>query len=564
VVRVRPRLTSILAGALLVACGNPSLEPVGNGGTSGGASSGGTAGSDVTAEPITPSPRGRVARLSHAQWENSVRDLLRLDDDSGLSSDFPVQAHAAGYLFDNPAEKLQVDQVLASTYTSAAATLAESVTADGAQLARILPESGADETERARTFIQDFGARAFRRPLAADEVTGYLELFESGRDSYADVTGFVAGIRLLLETFLQSPHFLYRLETSTEQQEQWVALSGWEMAQRLSYLLTNSMPDAELFLAAAEGRLADRVEIRRHAERLLETPSARRAFGHFQDQLWALDAYTRVAPSPELFPNTTAQLGPSALAAARLFLEDLVFDQQQGFTELLSTTRAFADAELASVYGLEGVFGPELVAVQLPASERRGLLTQVGFLAANSTSINPDPIHRGVFVAKQVLCRQISAPPDDVTPLPPSGLGTNRQIVEEHTQTQSSCKGCHERLINPYGFVFENYDATGAFRVLDRGLPVDASASPILDGAEVAVENAVEFAESLSESREAHACFARHLLEYAQGMTAADADQPLIELLARASREQRTSIRDLVLALVTSDSFILRNPEQLP
>ncbi|MEY2934837.1 MAG: hypothetical protein RL033_5586, partial [Pseudomonadota bacterium] len=157
---------------------------------------------------MAPSPSGRVSRLSHAQWENSVRDLLRLDAASGSSADFPVQAHSGGYLFDNPAETLQVDQVLAGTYATAAAQLAESVTADALRLARILPASGADEGERARAFIQDFGRRAFRRPLSAEETQDYLALFESGRDAYDDVTGFQGGIRLLLEAFLQSPHFL--------------------------------------------------------------------------------------------------------------------------------------------------------------------------------------------------------------------------------------------------------------------------------------------------------------------------------------------------------------------
>jgi len=552
-----------LTGAVLAACSNPSLEPD-LGGTAGLTGSGGSGSGDDIVVPITPSPAGRVARLSHAQWENSVRDLLRLDDASGLSTDFPVQAHANGYLFDNPAQTLQVDQVLAATYATAAAQLAQRVTSDEAQLQRILPPDGADELERARAFIQDLGSRAFRRPLAATEVDDYLVLFESGRESYDDVTGFSGGIRLLLETFLQSPHFLYRLEASTERQADGVPLSGWEMAQRLSYFLTNSMPDEQLFDAAARGKLGDREELLRQAERLLATPAARRALGHFQDQLWKLDSYTWVAPSPTLFPDTSAELGPLALASARMFLEDLVFDQQLGFGELLRTSRAFVNAELASIYGLTESFGPELVPVELPASERRGLLTQVGFLASNATSINPDPIHRGVFIAKQVLCRKISAPPDNVTPLPASGVGTNRQIVEEHTQSRSGCKACHEQMINPYGFVFENYDATGAFRTLDRGLPVDASAAPLLDAAQVPVDDGVEFALALSQSHEAHECFAQHLLEYAQGRTAVEADRAMIESLARDSLERRNSIAQLVLTLVTSDSFRLRNPEGLP
>ena len=201
--------------------------------------------------------------------------------------------------------------------------------------------------------------------------------------------------------------------------------------------------------------------------------------------------------------------------------------------------------------------------VELPETERRGLFTQVGFLATNATGLSPDPIHRGVFMAKRMLCRTISAPPDNVTPIPPTGEGTNRQVVEDHTQSQDTCAACHTRLINPYGFVFENYDAIGAYRTMDNGLPVDASVTPLIDTGEVAVSGAVEFAEVLAGSREAHECFARHLLEYARGRQHTDVDQGMIDALRRASLEDQP-IKELILTLAESESFSKRSTEELP
>lgn len=509
----------------------------------------------------TPAPTGRVARLSHAQWENSVRDLLRLERTSGLSDGFPMEAQGAGFLFDNPADTLQIEQALSAAYASAAARLAQTVTSRMSLLSRVVPESSGDESARARAFVVEFGQRAFRRPLSDAEVEAYLAVFADGRSAYDDATGFAAGVRLVIETLLQSPYFLYRIEWSSEVEAGRVVLSGWELAQRLSYFITNSMPDDVLFEAARAGQLGAPDGVRDQVERLLGESAAQGALGHFHDQLLDLPRYAAIAPSPLLFPQVSSAFGEAALASARATLDDLVFAQRLGFRELMTTTRAFVNADLAPVYGLSGGFGAELEPVELPAEERRGVFTQAGFLAANATGVSPDPIHRGVFIAKRILCRSIAAPPNDVTPLPPSGLGTNRQMVEEHTQSGPGCASCHESRINPYGFVFENYDAVGSYRTLDNGFPVDASATPMLDGRYAAVDDAIGFASALASSREAHDCFARHLYEYAIGRSATEADDLLISSLGRASLDG-ASIVELVSTIAGSPAFLERSAEE--
>lgn len=524
----------------------------------------GGAGADPNpSDSIRPAPAGRVARLSHAQWENSVRDLLRLDEPSGLSASFPEQARSAGYVFDNAAAALRVEQALWGAYGPAATSLAQTVTSDAARLARLLPDVAGDDAARARAFVEAFGQRAFRRPLTDDELASYLELHTLGQSSYADVSGFDAGVRLVIEAMLQSPFFLYRIESSTAIDGELVVLSDWEIAQRLSYFLTNSMPDDALFDAARAGELSTPGGLRAQIERLLDTAAARAALGHFHDQLLNLTSYTSISPSPALYPNVSSDFGRAALASTRALLDDLVFNQGDGFRELMTTNRAFVNADLAGVYGLSGDFDAALVPVQLPADERRGLFTQAGFLAANATGISPDPIHRGVFIAKRMLCRTIAAPPDNVTPLPPTGNGTNRQVVEDHTESQPGCAACHEHLINPYGFVFESYDAVGSYRTIDNGLPVDTSAAPLLDGGAVAMADALAFADALSTSRDAHECFAQHLFEYALGRSATSDDDTMITSLGRASLDG-ASIVELVAHLAGSAPFIRRSAEELP
>ena len=515
-----------------------------------------------SAASSTPAPTGRFARLTHAQWESSVRDLLGLDAISGLSQTFPSDARTAGFLFDNHQSSLEVDQVLSGAYASAAESLAARVTSDTAALERLLPPATGNERERARAFITAFGERAFRRPLEQREVDTLASLFELGKSAYDDATGLAAGIRILIETFLRSPHFLYRIEASTEPSGATIPLSGYEVAQRLSFLFTNSIPDDALLEAARTGQLSTPSDVRRQALRLLSRPSARGAIVGFHEQLLDFEKFQGINPSRRVYPELSEDFAGDVLTSSRLFIENLVV-QAGTFQDLMTSSRAFVNDELAEVYGLEGDFDERFVEVELPADERRGIFNQIGFLAANSTSINPDPIHRGVFIATRVLCLGIAAPPDGVPPLPPITNGTNRQVVENHTQSSPVCQACHATLINPFGFPFESYDASGAFRTTDNGEPVDASASPVIDGAPFEVDDSVELAEALGQSRQAHECFSSHLVEYAFGRERERLDEPLVTALTDASL-RGAPILELLVRIAESPAFLTRSTEELP
>lgn len=552
--------TTLLAAACSTGISSTDAPGAGDDDTQGAGASGEPS---PPVEGFAPAPAGRFARLTHTQWENTVRDLLRLDQTSGLSSTFPSDARTAGFLFDNHELSLEVDQVLSSAYASAAEALAARVSQDPAALARLLPPDAGNERERARAFVIEFGERAFRRPLEPQEVETFSSLFELGRNAYDDASGFAAGVRFVLEAFLRSPFFLYRIESSTEADGATIPLSDYEVAQRLSYLFTGSMPDDTLFEAARSGALRRPRDVRRQAVRLLTTPAARSAIVRFADQLLDFDKYETISPSPRFFPDVGEDYAQLARTSSERFIEDLVVGQSGSFKSLMTSNEAFVNAELARVYGLDGQFGADLVKVELPANERRGFFNQVGFLAANSTSSNPDPIHRGVFIATRVLCLAIAAPPDGVPPLPPIENGTNRQVVENHTQSSPVCQACHATLINPFGFTFENYDASGAYRSVDHGEPVDARTEPVIDGEPRDIGNSIELVEALSESRQANECFVSHLAEYAFGRQREPLDEDLIESLTDASLDG-APIVELLVRIAESPAFLTRSTEELP
>jgi hypothetical protein len=527
--------------------------------------------------PEAPAPSTRLFRLTRVQWENTVRDLLRLDATTGFSSELAEDALPAGFLFDNPGGALSIDSTQWAAFGRASALAAEFVTVDDARRARILPAvtgGAAEETAAARAFIEDIGLRAHRRPLSTAEVDRYLAIYESGRTLYDGVPAHTAGARLVLEAMLQSPLFLYRVEASIEAaplddteagaQIDVIPLDGFERASRLSYALWNTMPDDDLFIEAADGTLDDPAGVESAVTRMLDDERAAVAVQHFFAQLLEMEKLEGIAPSAQLFPDVPVDLAGLARAEAELFLAH-VFTTSGGVNELLTSSTTFANRDLARIYGYSDeeadALGDELAQVELDPSTRKGIFTHVAFLAQNATS--PDPIHRGVFLARHMACIPISAPPNDIPPLPPpQDFETNRERVERHTEQEGSiCADCHQYTINPFGFPFEMYDAVGAVRATDSGLPIDTATEVALDDF-VPVADAVELMDAMAASKVVHDCTAQHWLEFSMGRAKSAEDAPLIARLGNGSLDGR-SMKQLLTALVTSPAFLSRSVVEL-
>lgn len=556
-----PRLTGALASggaALLLTLG-------GSTGCNGilGAASGDEAGADGSLQIDQPASSSRFRRLTHEEWSNTVHDLFGIDA-TELSSAFRDDPRASGFLFDNNAAALEVDQALASAYQRVAAEIAEELTSDAAALDALVPAVGATDAARVRAFIEGFGQRVHRRPLTTEQVERYLDLYEAGLAAFDDLPGFAGGVRLLLEGFLQSPFFLYRIEVSEKEQNGVIPLDGWERAQRLSYFFWATMPDEELFAAAESGGLDSADGVAAQARRLLADERAGAVVERFYTQLFEVNRYERIQPSADFFPDVSSGLAEAAAEETRRYVRYVMFEEQGGIADLLTSNVTFVNADLAPIYGLEGSFNAQFSQVELDPGQRSGILTQVGFLASHATSVNPDPIHRGVFVAKRLNCLNIAAPPDAVPPLPAPGDKTNREMVEEHTEADgTSCKNCHATVINPFGFPFESYDAVGAYRTEDNGKPVDPATSAPVGGEYVSVAGATDLAAVMATSSAVHECFAKHLVEFAQGRPSARADEVIVSRLGSESLAG-VDFKEMMVRLAVADSFLNRAAEEMP
>ena len=545
---------ALLAALLLPACvGELGDGPAGPGGRQGPVCRG-----DDCAE--LPSPASRFPRLSHHQYENTVRDLLRLDGAPGVTETY--LGDATSTTFDNNGAELSVGEALWNDYQRGAESLAERVTTDAAALARIVP-AGADGD--ARRFVEGFGMRAHRRPLSDAEIERYAALFPAGATAYPEMDPFAAGVRIVLEAMLQSPHFLYRVELSSAREGRTIPLSGYEIATRLSYALWDTMPDDALFAAAAAGTLATVEGVRGEASRMLADARAEDVVASFHYQLLEMHRFEDVTRSQTLFPEYTPALRQSMVAEAQRFVHHVIFEEDQGFARLMTAPYTFVDADLAAVYGLEGSYDDALERVELDPAQRAGLLTQIGFLAAHSSSTDPDAIHRGVFVNHRILCAPLPAPPNVIPPLPPdeTGMRTMRERIDQHTGPGTCGSSCHGTMINPIGFAFEHYDALGRWRDQDRGQPVDSSAEYEFAGALLDYQDAVELAGIVAEQPMAHRCYVQHWLEYAYGRPVSGSDGRLVARIAQASQRENLSVRQMLIELVTSDAFRTRSTIEL-
>lgn len=507
-----------------------------------------------------PVETSRFPRLSHLQWENTVQDLLHLPAPPGLSASFT--GDTLGGIFDNNEAALLVTPGLWADYQLAAEELSAEVTSDAAKLAKLLPESApTDPAARAKAFIEHTGRRAYRRPLTAAEVSTFIALFAKGKDVVDGPDDFARGARLVLQALLQSPHFVYRIETSTKPgKDGLIPLSGYEIATKLSYMLWNTMPDDALFAAAASGALDTAEGVMSEAKRLLDDDRARATVAAFHRQLYQYDHYDDLHKDPTKFPSFSPALGADMKREAEMFIDHVVFEQEGGIREILTSTTSFVNDGLAAIYGLQGSFTTDFVKVDLDPKERSGFLTRAGFLASNATKLEQHSIHRGVFINRRILCAVLPDPPNNIPPLPPpTASQTNRDRVDGHTGKGTCGAGCHGTLINPAGFAFEHYDAIGQYQTEEKGLPINSADTYPLAGGSITYQDAIEFDGRIAESDQVHECYARSWLEYGYGRAHGDGDLETIKELGKASRK---GTKALILALTQTSAFRTRAPQK--
>lgn len=485
--------------------------------------------------------------LTRTEYNHTVRDLLA--DNTRPADAFPLETQVLG--LDNNADMHLANPTLVERYLNAAEDVAARAVAD--TLGVLLPCDVSVEGAAVcgQRFVDVMGPAAFRRPLTAGERNALGQLFDTAHAAW----GYTRALELVLQALLQAPQFLYRLEFVPVGAATAVPVDGWAMASRLSYLVWASMPDPVLLQAAAANQLGTAAQIETQVRRMMADSRAKDGLGNFFRQWLEVDSVAGVAKDTTLFPAFTPALRQSWQEGLRTFVDDVLWNGTGTLTELLTRRALAVDAAMAPIYGVT----PPLGMVMVDAPERAGILTQPGLMALLAHPDQSAPVRRGKFVRERLMCEHINPPPPGLVVTPPDldpNL-TTRERFAEHTISES-CRTCHIRM-DPVGFGFEGFDAMGAWRTEENGLPIDMSGEMLLveedENLEGPFDGADGLADALAASPQVRGCAVRQAFRYAMGRVEGPQDTCVLGALRAAFETSGGNIRELWVHLAVSTAY---------
>jgi hypothetical protein len=493
-----------------------------------------------------------LRRMTHSQYNNAVRDLLR--DQTQPADRFPPEDFIHG--FKNQIQGQGVSPLLAEAYSASAERLARNAFRGGDpnQLVPCEPKGAGDEACAAK-FVRQFGRRAYRRPLTDVEAKRLVALWRQEASGSKD---FYTGAQAALEAMLQSPHFLYRNERAGE---------PYGIASQLAFFLWDTIPDEALLQAAASGELKTEQGIAKVARRMAGDDRARESLDEFLSQWLRFDLLLGTVKDRRLYSQFTPELAVAMAEETRRLVHHLVWGDRS-FLEIFTSDYAFVNSELAQIYGLPAP-PAEFAKVSFPAeSDRAGLLGQGTFLALTGKPGDTSPTARGLFVRERLLCQVIPDPPPGTNANLPLVTAdkprSNRERLSEHV-SNPACAGCHQ-MIDPIGFAFERFDTIGQRRekLLLKFMPQFGkdNKSPTPTTAEVELDtrgriigvpgsefsNPRELGKLLADNAKCQECVVRQLYRYASGRKEESGDNEAIARIADVFRKSQFRFREIMVA----------------
>jgi hypothetical protein len=504
----------------------------------------------------------RVRRLTNAEYDASVQALLGTQQTLAATT-FPPDARQDSFTL-NDAQR--VDPVLAKALADAAKTLADEAAQNGMLAAKApcaAAGTPASASACARTFIQSFGGQAYRRPLTDDETAALVTIYDAGANGAA----YTDGIALVVRALLQSAGFLYITELGDPAATgQVVALTPYEMAGSLSYLVTAAPPDTGLLSAATAGKLGNPDEREAQVRRLLATDGARDRLVRVVREWIGIDQIGDTAKDTTVYPMF-AGLRDSIDAESVAFVTEVLRHGTGTVGELLGADWSIVDGPLAGLYGVSPAGAG--ARTSLAGITRRGILNQAAFLSVFAHASESAPVLRGVAVLRRVACVDVPSPTTlniVVTPPMPDPTKTTRQRYDVHA-TDQLCQTCHV-AIDAVGFSFEGFDGMGQLRTTDG---VSAAGQPNPVDSTTVVHSNTDFdgsyadsgalATALAQSPSVRTCLARHMFRASAGASdnsVTPSEESFVQIWQGLPAEQQGNIVETLVAYVRSPLFAQR------
>lgn len=425
----------------------------------------------------------------------------------------------------------------------------------------------AGERACAKLIVERLGKRLWRRALLPADVDGVLAVYELSR---TDSGTYLEGVQAAVQSLLAAPDFFF-LQQPVGQSGAAAKLTGWVLAERLALTLWQQAPDDALLDAAQAGTLDTAEGLEHELDRLLQDPRANASFAEFlkhwlsPEKTSSIEAalatasrapslYTHFTPPSDTNPGDGLAFGQ----ALDVFFANTATARSGTLHDLMLDDHLIVNEAVARNLNLPLPAAGQTETRAPDTNRRRGVLGQPAVLTAFGRFEASDPVHRGVFLIRQAMCRPLN-PPDMMvnTTLPEATqFKTTRDRFTAATK-DAACAGCHGS-INPLGFSFENFDAVGNYREQENGNPVDATATlPILgkDGTKVQVDGLAELAAVLADDVEVRDCLSRQFAVFALHRGLTQAESCALKAGTASFAEGPGSFQTLIRSVVSSPSF---------
>lgn len=473
---------------------------------------GGAAIAAAGGSPAAKSEIVTLRRLTQDEYRNSIADIFGTGIE--IRGVFEPTIRVGGLLAASTSV-LSVTPAGFESYTKMADSIAVQVT--GEKLRSRLPctpkSPAVPDDACAGKILSHYGLMLFRRPLTDDELKGRIALTHTLAARQKD---FYAGLRYGLASLIQAPDFLFRKEVAVPGSGDQYTLEPYSRAARLSYLLWNTTPDAELLTAAETGALNSDAGLKKEVGRLMASPRLEVGMRAFFNDMLELDNFDTVSKDSLLYPKWGVAIANSAREETLRTVIDLALTRDGDMRDLMTTRQTFINRSLAAIYQVPFPFSGEWVKYEFdPQAGRSGILTQASMLAMFSHPGRSSPTKRGVALMDIFLCEPTPNPPNNVdfsiinnTSGP---LKTVRQRLTAHA-TNPVCASCHNHS-DPIGLTLEGFDTIGGHRTRENGELIDLTTK--IRGQSITGAEGV--GRYLHDNPKFPACLARKMFAYARG-----------------------------------------------
>jgi hypothetical protein len=499
-------------------------------------------------EKLSTAAPKRMSRLTRLQLDVTAKTLFPSLATTSVVSALPRDPLITNYEY---AENLTFNAANFTPYTEWVRSIAANARANPAAILDCAAEqnSAACLSDRARTLAN----RAFRGVAPPETLDRFATFFTQS----VNEVGLADATADLLDVIMTSPNYVFREEMRTDAAG---ALLPAARLQQLTYVLADSPPEAVGFsYSAPESYLGTPDVLARTADQVLATPAGRDKMLRFFSSWLEVREADEFTIDAQAFPEFTPEVARAAVEETRAFLARQLGQATPKLRDVTEAVQAVVSDPTAFLYGLPPGSGP--APVNLDPSQRFGLFTLPAVIASHSGPTTTRLVKRGVFFTRKVMCLPLGQPPPDVNrTIPDATNATERQKIEAMTAGNSRCMGCHA-FINPFGFMQENYDPIGRWRMTDQGLPIDATLSvDFLDEGPFTASTPVEALKGFTRSIRFKQCFTRQLFRFYMGRDEQPGDDPVLrQMFFEFADKDSQDLFQLLRTLAGSPAFSLRS-----